>query len=467
MVKTVNLEPVTRIEGHARISLDMDDGGGVEAGRLHVLEIRGFEKLLERMELTKMPTVTARICGVCPAAHHLASVTAIENGLGIQPPPRAVLLRNLMYMGHVLHSHALSTFVLVGPDILCGIKGASEKNIFALLRSEPELAKKALRLRSIGQRIVEIVGGRGVHPVSGVAGGVAAAPSAEEIAKMAEWGDEALGLLEETRAPLVKALEGLGELRENASLEPFSRLALSNDGVVDFLRGTVRVAGTDGTVKEEFPAQEYASRLIEHAMPGSYMKSVRLRGEPEERFFVGPLARLSVNQRFSSPRATELLEAFVKDGLRCSAVDNIQARMIEMVHCAERIKQLCSEIPADGELRTEAAPRKGRYVGVVEAPRGILVHDYTADEDGRVAEANLIVATQNNYDAINAAITSLARYYVPQGDDSLTMGGAEFALRCFDPCLACATHVAGRMPLKVEFRHRGRVLRTITRGSQP
>ncbi|HRW78579.1 MAG TPA: nickel-dependent hydrogenase large subunit, partial [Candidatus Sabulitectum sp.] len=195
MAKLV-IDPVTRIEGHARITLDIDDSGKVEKGHLQVLEIRGFEKLLEGMELFKMPLITARICGVCPAAHHMASVTAIENGLGVKITDTAKRLRELMYMGHILHSHALSNFVLTGPDLLQGLDAPhDQRNVFQLLKLQPEAVKKMLRLRSIGQRIVEIVGGRGVHPVTSIPGGLASAPSAEEMSNMTEWGGEALGIL--------------------------------------------------------------------------------------------------------------------------------------------------------------------------------------------------------------------------------------------------------------------------------
>ncbi len=185
MATKVIIDPVTRIEGHARIILEVNDSGNISSGHLQVLEIRGFEKLLEGMELFKLPLITGRICGVCPAAHHLASVTAIENGLKVKIPPDAKLLRELMYLGHILHSHALSTFVLTGPDVLVGIGAKPEdRNVLSLLSMAPEIVKKVLRLRSIGQKIVEIVGGRGVHPVTSVPGGQSYRPTADETTKM-------------------------------------------------------------------------------------------------------------------------------------------------------------------------------------------------------------------------------------------------------------------------------------------
>jgi F420-non-reducing hydrogenase large subunit len=204
--------------------------------------------------------------------------------------------------------------------------------------------------------------------------------------------------------------------------------------------------------------------MVEHVMPGSYMKSVHLRGNPEQRYFVGPLARLQASTSFSTPLATAQLAEFkARIGARLSALDNIEARLIEMVHCAERIVAIASAVGDSGPLAVPVTVKAGRYVGMVEAPRGILIHDFTADEHGRVKSANLLVATQNNYDSINHVITSLARHFKPQGSDELLLNGIEFAIRCFDPCLSCATHAAGAMAMKVELRQGGELLRTLVR----
>ncbi len=458
------VNPVTRIEGHAKITLDLDDAGGLLSGHMQVLEIRGFEKLLQGMELYKMPQVTARLCGVCPAAHHLVSVTAIENGLGVTPPPAARNLRDLLYAGHILHSHALSNFVLTGPDLLLGIDAEpATRNVFALLRLAPELAKKLLRVRSIGQRVVEMVGGRGVHPVAAIPGGMSGAPTTEQLATIAGWGAEAVGLLEDVVTVLADKLGALGALREPLNL-PFRSLALSKDGRVSYLDGTWVVLGPDGAEERRFAGEDYASHLVEHVMPGSYMKSVRLRAPEEQHFFVGPLARLNVNQSLGTPRADAALAEYRGAGSpRSSAIDYVQARLIEMLHCAERLAELAGS-DISGPLRVKVEPAgAGHFVGAIEAPRGILVHDYTTGDDGRLTAVNLIVATQNNYDAIDHAITGLARHLLPLGDEGALLNGIEFAMRCFDPCLACATHVAGRMPLEVEMLHDGRVVRTIHR----
>jgi F420-non-reducing hydrogenase large subunit len=466
MAQLMIVDPVTRIEGHARIALETDAAGEVTRGHLQVLEIRGMEKLLQGTELFKMPQITARICGVCPGAHHLASVLAIENGLGITAPPDARLLRELMYAGHVLHSHALATFVLAGPDVLMGVGAAPEtRNIFALLGLDPELGKKALRLRSIGQRTVEIIGGRGVHPITAIPGGMAARPDAEKLATIAGWGREALGLIEEVVGRVQEKLDGLADLREAMTL-PFQSLALSRHGEFTLLDGDLVLGDATGARVRTHSAAEYASLLVEHVVPGSYMKAVRLR-ETADSCFVGPLARLNLADSMSTPKANEALGRFHARGrARQSALDFIEARLVEMLYCAEQLAALPGQI-GDGPILTAAQPRAGRFIGVVEAPRGILVHDYTADEQGRVAKLNLIVATQNNYAAIDTAITGVARHLMPRHDENLLLNGVEFALRCFDPCLSCATHAIGQMPLRVEIHREGSLQRVITRRTNP
>jgi len=464
MGQTITVNPVTRVEGHAKILLDVDDGGKVLNGHLQVLEIRGFEKLVEKMELFKMPQIIARICGVCPAAHHLASVLAIENGLGITAPKDAALLRELLYMGHLLHSHTLSTFFLAGPDILMGVGSQPEgRNVFGLLNLDPDLAKKVLRLRSIGQRAVEIVGGRGVHPVTAVPGGMSARPDREKLELIADSGREALELLDSVMDRVAGHLADLEEIRDAAILPPLS-MGLSREGVVSFLDGDAIVLNGAGELAGRFTAANYADLLIEQVMPASYMKSVRLRDSRETTFFVGPLARLNVNNFFCTPRANRALAEFHAKGRpRLSALDFIEARLVEMVHFAERMIEIPREELSGGPIRESVEPREGRYAAMIESPRGLLIHDYTADAQGRIREANLIVATQNNYDAIDAAITAVAGRYLPLNDENRLMNGMEFALRCFDPCLSCATHTAGRMPLEILIRQGGEVLRTLSR----
>jgi len=463
MTQTIAIHPVTRIEGHASIILDVNEQQQIQRAHLQVLEIRGFEKLLQGMELFKVPLMASRICGVCPAAQLLASTVAIENGLGITLPPDGAALRELLYMGHILHSHALSVFLLCGPDLYGGLEAKSaERNVFHLLKVQPELAKEVLRLRSIGQRVVEMVGGRGVHPVTAIPGGMAARPTDEEMDAMARSGQEAAVILGNLAAALRDKVGALEE-SQSAPLDAFHALALSDGGAVSFLKGAWTVADRTGTVQRTFSAQDYGKHLVEHVSEGSYMKSVRLRGTSEQSYFVGPLARLNLNARMGTPKADELLALFKSRGARWTTVDFIEARVVEMMHTAERIAELAGGKIGKGPIQVDCKPKEGRFIGAVEAPRGMLLHDYTTDAEGRITAANMVVATQNNYDAIDASLKAVGDIYLPKGDESLLMNRLEFALRCFDPCLACATHAVGRMPMELIIREASGEQRVIRR----
>jgi F420-non-reducing hydrogenase large subunit len=444
----------------------VNDAGQVTAGRLKVLEMRGFEKLVDRMELFKMPLITSRICGVCPVAHHVAAVAAIEQGLGVEIPPEAKLLRDLLYFGSIIHSHALSVFVLSGPDLLLGIGAApQERNVFHLLKVDPELAKKVLRLRTMGQRIVEITGGRGIHPVTAVPGGMASRPSKEELANIADWAKQSVAMIEELGAAVQSRLQALAEFHQAITVD-LPALALSDRGALTFLGGDCTVVDNAGSFQKSFAPADYAEHMIEHVMPDSFMKSVRLRGAEEQSYFVGPLARVFVNGLLSTPKAQAMLTAFrAAVPRRVAALDFISARIIEMMFAAERMAAIVQGELTGGPISVECAPAEGRFVAAVEAPRGLLIHDYTAGKDGRIVKANLIVATQNNYDAINHVLKSAGELFLPRNDDNLLFNCLEFALRCFDPCLSCATHMAGRMPMEVMIRKNGALDRTITRGA--
>ena len=278
MSKTIRIDPVTRIEGHARIVLDCSDSGAVENAHIIVNELRGFERILVGMEAYKMPQITARICGVCPTAHHLASVKALDMAAGVTPPPAGKLLRELMYMGHFIHSHALSLFVLSGPDLFFGLNGdPAKQNIVGIVEADPVTAKKALRLRSIGQKINEIIGGRGVHPVTAVAGGMSCSLDDSQVSRLKEMCSEAVALvigLGKTAKELLIRL-----INENPAL--LSKLLLRSwymgtvkDGKLNFYDGSLRVMDESGNIREDFSSAAYRDFLIERAVPWSYMKEV-------------------------------------------------------------------------------------------------------------------------------------------------------------------------------------------------
>jgi F420-non-reducing hydrogenase large subunit len=469
-MKTITIDPVTRIEGHARVLLDVDDSGTLKNATLVVNELRGFERILVGMEADRMPLVTARICGVCPTAHHLAAVKAIENALGVDPPPAAKRLRELLLMGHMIHSHTLSLFILTGPDLFFGLIGdPAQRNIVGIIKADPDVARKALRLRSLGQKVNEIVGGRGVHPVTAVLGGMTFEMGGEAQKLLHKIVDEIYVLVMEL-GPVIKSL-----LEKFVAAQPAVPLVLTDptwymgtvkNGKLNFYDGAVRLINEAGETQTEFSSPEYDKQIVEKALSWSYMKPVyAMYGGRENIYRVGTLARINCADAMETPIAQKELEDFRKKfGRPCHAtVQYIFARLIELIYCAEKAKALMADPDIKGETRVPVMYRAGRGVGHVEAPRGTLYHDYEIDEKGIVRSANLLVATQQNYAAINTAIGQMAGLFIKGVNDDMLLNGVEFPIRCYDPCLSCATHAIGSMPLSVEVIHAGAVTRRIRR----
>jgi F420-non-reducing hydrogenase large subunit len=470
MRQTISIDPVTRIEGHARVFLDLDDAGALESAGLVVNELRGFERILVGMEADRMPLITARICGVCPSAHHLAASKALDRAAGVEPPPAAKLIRELLYMGHFIHSHALSLFVLQGPDLVLGIDAdPAVRNVVGVVAAVPEIAKKALRLRTIGQRINEMVGGRGIHPVTSVAGGVTFVLEEDRRRTLRGWIDEAVPLGVElagiARSLLLKQLDLHPSLLAGWLQETWHQ-GTHQDGVLNLYDGLVRQIDATGKVRRDFDVADYDQYLTESTFDWSYMKPVMTRdGDTTAMYRVGPQARLNAVTSTGTPTADALLA-----DMRSTfghpvnhVVLQIYARVIELVYACERAKILIEDEAIMGPTRVPVRFTGGRGVGHVEAPRGTLIHDYTIDDRGVVRAANLIVATQQNYAAINKSIEQAAVTHVLDRGDGQVLNAIEFAIRCYDPCLSCATHAVGQMPLELVFRQRGQVLRTVRR----
>ncbi len=470
MSKTIRIDPVTRIEGHARIVLDCSDSGAVENAHIIVNELRGFERILVGMEAYKMPQITARICGVCPTAHHLASVKALDMAAGVTPPPAGKLLRELMYMGHFIHSHALSLFVLSGPDLFFGLNGEPAKqNIVGIVEAAPVTATKALRLRTIGQKINEIVGGRGIHPVTAVAGGISFSLDESQVSRLKEMCAEAVTLITELGKVAKELLLSL--LDENPEL--LSKLKLNSwymgtvkEGKLNFYDGSLRIMDGSGRIREEFSSADYRDFLIEKTVPWSYMKEVYVSsGGLEHLYRVNTLARINAADAMETPLAQKELESFRTNfGRPChNTVLQIYARLIELIYACEKAQEIVNDPGIRGETRIPAAIKAGRGVAHVEAPRGVLIHDYEIDDRGIIRSANLIVATQQNYAAINESLRQGAKNLLHKDSDEIILNALEFIVRCYDPCLSCATHAVGQMTLEVEFTRNGKTLRRIRR----
>lgn len=465
MARTIQIDPVTRIEGHAKVQIEVGDDNKVNAASLSVLEFRGFERFVQGVQVELIPTLMTRICGTCPHAHHLAAAKAVDAVFSVIPPRAAVLQRQLLNAGSIIHSHAVHFFALAGPDLLLGIDApVAKRNVVGLLEVAPELTQKALRLRSLGQKIAETIGGRGTHPVTAVAGGMAAPVTKDAREVLKKFAAESLELSKTALEAGKSALDKSGPLLEAFPL-PATDLGTVRDGALDLYDGKLRARRSDGSLAAEFEVTDFARYLYEEATADSYGKGVLFRdpnGKPAIHR-VGPLARLNCVDSIDTPLAAEELEQFRK---RCGhptsfVVMGHYARLIEMLHHAE----LAVRILEDDEIlsttvRTKPTATPKRGIGHVEAPRGTLIHDFSVDSNGIVTAANLLVATQHNFGAINASIKDAAQTFIDKPDDQL-LNGIEFAIRCYDPCLSCSTHRVGQMPLDVTICSEGRMVRQV------
>jgi len=469
--RTIRIDPVTRIEGHAKVFVNLAEDGSFDNAGLVVNELRGFEKILVGMEANRMPHITARICGVCPTAHHIAASNALDHACGVVAPPAAMLLRELMYMGHIIHSHALSLFVLQGPDLVLGLDAdPAIRNVVGIVQANPEVAKKALRIRTVGQRLNEIVGGRGTHPVTSVAGGITFVLDSEKRAMLQSLVDEGKQLAKDL-TPVVKQLVVTMLEKHPAMLTdwvaPSWSVGTVLDNRVSLIEGAIRVVDENGLLQVEFPVQDYDKYMVESVVDFSYMKRVGFKKDGLlHDYRVGPLARINAMQQFSTEWANREMEEMLKlGGYPCHiTLFQAYAKLVEMIWAIERADDILRDPAVNGETRVPVKFQGGRAVGHSEAPRGTLIHDYEIDEDGIVRAANLIVATQQNYAIINRSIEHAAKSHViGKSDDQALLNAIEFSIRCYDPCLSCATHAVGAMPMEISINRGGQTVKTIRR----
>lgn len=474
-MRQVRIDPVSRIEGHAQITLVLDDDGRVADARFHVTEFRGFEQFCVGRPVWEMPSLTARVCGICPVSHLIASAKAGDAVMGVTPPPAGHALRVLANLAQIVQSHALSFFHLSGPDLLLGMDAdPARRNAFGLMAAKPDLARAGIRLRAFGQQTIEAVAGRKVHAPGIVPGGVASPLSAATRDQIAAGLPEALAT---ASAALEVYLEvSAGFRREIASFGAFPSmfLALANEaGTWEHSDGFLRVIDADATiVADHVDAQDYRTLIGEASSPDSYLKSPYIRpavgaGDPVAAgmYRVGPLARLNVCSGMGTPLADQALEGLRGRAGRRVALSSFHyhhARLVELLACLERMAALLDDpVLLQRTVRAEAGVNASRAVGVSEAPRGTLVHDYTVDEHGVLTAVNLVIATGQNNLAMGRTVRQIAQEFV---DDSVVASGVipegvlnriEAGIRAFDPCLSCSTHDAGSMPLVVAVQDAG------------
>jgi F420-non-reducing hydrogenase large subunit len=466
MTRTLTIDPVTRIEGHAKVRIDIGDDGQIAAATMHVLEFRGFESFVKGMQAELMPTITTRICGTCPHAHHLVAAKCLDQMFSAPPPKAALLLRQILNCGSMIHSHAIHFFALAGPDLFMAGAPVEKRNLVGLLDVAPDLAKKALRLRSIGQIMVEIVGGRGTHPVTAVAGGMSYALNKDGLEKLKALTAEALDLgklvLDAGKQALRKDPDLLTRLPQ-----PAYDMGTLQGKALDLYDGLLRVRKPDGSVAMDLPTSDYAKHLVEQALPHSYGKQIVLRDGSggTQSYRVGPLARLNCAELTGTPLADAALAEFkqVCGDPSQQTVAGHWARLIELLHCVEKAQAMLNDPEIlSQDVRTAPGKLVKHVVSHVEAPRGVLIHDYKVDDNAIVESANFLVATQHNISSINTSIKQAATRLLGKSDQEL-LDGVEFAIRCYDPCLSCSTHRVGQMPMQVDVCQDGQAIRSVRR----
>lgn len=469
MSQKIVIDPVTRIEGHAKITIHLDETGQVEDARFHVTEFRGFEKFCEGRPLWEMPGITGRICGICPVSHLLTSAKAGDRILAVDIPPAAVKLRRLMNLGQIIQSHALSFFHLSAPDLLLGMDSdPATRNVFGLIAAEPELARSGIRLRQFGQEIIEILGGKKIHPAWAVPGGVRGCLSAEGKTHI---GDR----LEEAKTTVLKALDKFKSLLTDyrAEAQTFGNFPslfmglVGEEGEWEHYGGKIRFVDSGGNIiADKLDPTRYQEYIAEAVEPWSYLKFPYYRplGYPAKQDFcslqsgiyrVGPLARLNICSHIGTPLGDRELKEFRDRGKGTvnSSFFYHYARLIEILACIEQIEDLLPDPDLHSQhLRAKADINQLEGIGVSEAPRGTLFHHYHVNKNGLLQKVNLIIATGQNNLAMNRTVAQIARHFVsgtqiPQG----MLNRVEAGIRAFDPCLSCSTHAVGQMPLHIQL----------------
>jgi NAD-reducing hydrogenase large subunit len=460
MSKTIVIDPVTRIEGHAKISVYLDDAGEVEDARFHVVEFRGFEKFCEGRPMWEMAGITARICGICPVSHLLASAKTGDKIQAVKIPPAGEKLRRMMNLAQITQSHALSFFHLSSPDFLLGWDSdPAKRNVFGLIAADPDLARSGIRLRQFGQKIIELLGAKKIHPSWAVPGGVRSPLSEESCAWIRDRLPESRQTIE-TALGLFKTLLD----RFSTEVETFGKFPslfmglVGKDGLWEHYDGHIRFTDSDGNiVADNLSEDDYESYLGEAVESWSYLKFPYYKplGYPNGIYRVGPLARVNICSRMGTEAADrELLEFRDRaGGVATSSFYYHYARLIEILCAIEHIEQLVNDPDVvSPRTRATAGINNLEGIGVSEAPRGTLFHHYKVDENGLIKKVNLIIATGQNNLAMNKTVTQIAQHFIHGNEIQEGMlNRVEAGIRAFDPCLSCSTHAAGQMPLHIEL----------------
>ena len=459
--KIIVIEPVTRVEGHGKVSILLDQDNRVQQARLHIVEFRGFERFIQGRPFWELPVLVQRLCGICPVSHHLCAAKAVDGIIGAETlTPTAEKMRRLMHYGQMFQSHALHFFHLASPDLLFGFDAPVEqRNVIGVIAEHPDLAVQGVMMRKFGQEIIKATAGKKIHGTGAIPGGINKNLSiAERDVLLAEM-DQMLGWsLKAVKIARDYTLENLESVADFGSFESNHLSIVRADGAMDLYDGKLRAVDAKGaTIIDQVDPLDYLDVIAEEVRSWSYMKFPFLKqvGSEDGWYRVGPLARVNTCDFIDTPEAEAARVDFM--GLTDGAPSNVTmayhwTRMIELLHAAEKIQELLHDADLQGEdLVVPAGERREEYVAIIEAPRGTLTHHYRVDEHDQVTMANLIVSTTCNNEAMNRAVRKIADDHlsgVPEITEGL-LNNIEVGIRAYDPCLSCATHALGQMPLEV------------------
>jgi len=466
MGKTIVIQPVTRIEGHAKITIQLDDGGNVNLARVNVIELRGFERFCLGRPVEDMPRITPRICGVCPWSHHLAAARACDAVFGVEPPPAGAKLRELCNSVAFMEEHILHFYFLAGADFLLGPDADySVRNVIGVLQAAPDVARRVVRVRHMCAKMLEILAGKPIHPQAAVPGGFSKPLAKDERDQLRKMADEALELAKFSIAfakqnvfpKYLDVVKSLGVITSGFIG------TVKNDGSLDLYNGKLRLMASDGSF-EDFPYDQYTDYIGEHIESWSYLKfpyakkrgGFSLEDNAPGLYRSNTLARINVCDFIDTPLAQAELEEFRRNFGRPAQLTLLYhwARLIELLYNAENAIRLLDDADITSpETRVKVTPRAARGVGCTEAPRGTLIHDYQTDADGMITNMNLIVGTTHNNAPINLSVTQAAKSLIHDGKyDQGVLNRVEMAIRAYDPCLSCATHrLDGKLSVKLDI----------------
>jgi NAD-reducing hydrogenase large subunit len=478
MSKKIVIEPVTRVEGHGKVTINLDDRGRVKDSFLHIVEFRGFEKFIQGHPYWTAPITVQRLCGICPVSHHLAAAKAIDQLVGIDPEdlsPTAYKLRELLHYGQVFQSHALHFFYLASPDLLFGLDAPVEKrNVVAVAQEHTELAKKGILMRKFGQEMIKAIAGKKIHGIAAVPGGVHKNLSVRErdyflngeeipnIDTMIDWSVKTVQFLKDFHTQNQDWID-------NFATYPSGHLGLVNakDGALELYNGRLRAIDAEGNITlNDVPDYQYNTYITEDVEPWTYMKFPYLKNLGNEKGWnrVGPLARMNVCNHISTPlaeRERKEFKAYTGGKPNNMTMHTHLARLIEIVYCAEKMKELLHDDDIMGKELVRKGIQRDEGIGIIEAPRGTLTHHYRVDEQGKITKCNLIVSTTHNNTPMNKAVSWVAQNVLDNKKEITEnmLNQVEIAIRAYDPCLSCATHSLGKMPMHAKIvDHEGKIV---------